>query len=236
MQELTVAVDFWKIDVNGLITTPSTQEIVSRYRSGDPAYAQFVILDAGNNVDETTSILSNVGAAQLAGVDVEVNFRQAFATGRLDVGLTGTYMTKYDQASPSGTISRKVGTMVEDNGDPVIDADGGGVVLRWKHKLSATWTTGPWGFTFAQNFYTGYRTGDRQIDGEPNFVPAQSIYDVAVAYAGIKNLRLALGVKNLFDKDPPIFVPVSNQFAAGYDIAQYDPRSRFVYLSANYKF
>ena len=50
-------------------------------------------------------------------------------------------------------------------------------------------------------------------------------------------MTLALGVKNLFDKQPdPIGSPISNQFQAGYDIYQYDPRGRFVYVTAGYKF
>ena len=110
------------------------------------------------------------------------------------------------------------------------------IVLRWKHKLSATWVTGAWAFTLAQNYYTGYRTGDRQIDGVRHDVPDGSIYDMNVAFTGVKNLKLAVGVKNLLDKDPPIYVPASNQFQAGYDIGLYDPRSRFVYVTANYKF
>ena len=43
-------------------------------------------------------------------------------------------------------------------------------------------------------------------------------------------------MKNLFDEDPPIYVPVANQFQAGYDVSLYDPRSRFIYGSVNYKF
>jgi iron complex outermembrane receptor protein len=236
IDSLTVGVDIFRIKVNGIITTPSTQEVVSRFRSGDPAYAGLVLLDAGNNIDEVRAISANVGSAIVEGADVDINFRQNLIGGRLDVGLAGTYMGKFDQTSPSGTVSRKVGTMVEGNGDPVLGADGGGVILRWKHRLSGTFTTGAWGFTLAQNFYKGYRTGDRQIDGEKNFVPDQSIFDAQVAYSGIKNTRIALGVKNLMDKNPPIFVPTSNQFQAGYDITQYDPRSRFVYLAANYRF
>ena len=58
----------------------------------------------------------------------------------------------------------------------------------------------------------------------------------ALRDTGVKNLTLAVGARNLFDKNPPIYVPVSNQFQAGYDISQYDPRARFVYLAANYKF
>ena len=236
MRQVTLSADLWNINIDGIITTPSTQEVVSRFRSGDPAYAGFVKLDGSGAVDQTISVLSNVGKASIKGVDLEATFRQNFGGNRLDLGMTGTYMIKYDQASPSGTISRKVGTQVEANGDPVIDADSGGVVLRWRHRLSATWTMGPWAFTGAQNFTTGYRTGNRQIDGEPNFIPDFATYDAAVAYSGIKNLKLTLGVKNLFDRNPEIFVPVSNQFAAGFDISQYDPRARYVYFSGNYKF
>ncbi len=62
-------------------------------------------------------------------------------------------------------------------------------------------------------------------------MPDQQIYDLNVAYTGVKNLRLALGVKNLFDKNPPICVPMSNQFQAGYDIlrCRTDPRARMIY-------
>jgi iron complex outermembrane recepter protein len=236
MDAVSASFDYWKLDVNGIITAPSTQEIVSRFRAGDAAYKDLVVLTADGQVDLTKAVNANVGSAKLQGVDVDINAKFAVPGGSLGLNLNGTYMIKYDQTSPGGTISRKVGTIVEANGDPVLEADGGGVVLRWKHRLAATYTSGPWAVTLAQNFYTGYRTGDRQIDGEPNFVPDQSIYDMNLTYTGIKSLRLAVGVKNLFDKNPPIFVPVSNQFQAGYDISLYDPRSRFVYMSANYKF
>ena len=232
---VSVTVDFWRMDVNRMITTRPTQEIVTRFRAGDPAYANLVKL-SGGEVDETRAINENVGRASLKGVDVEASGRFPLGGGRMDVILNGTYMIKFDQFSPGGAISRKVGTMVEPDGTPVLEADGGGVVLRWKHRLAATYTMGPWALTLAQNFYTGYRTGDRQIDGEQNYVNDQALYDLQVGFTGVKNLKVALGVKNLFDKNPPIYVPVSNQFQAGYDISLYDPRARFVYVTANYKF
>jgi iron complex outermembrane receptor protein len=49
-------------------------------------------------------------------------------------------------------------------------------------------------------------------------------------------LTLAVGVRNLFDKQPGNFIPVSNQFQAGYDISQYDPRGRFAYVTLGYQF
>lgn len=241
---LNVSIDYWNIEVDGIITAPSTQEIVTRFRAGDPAYAGLVRLSPSGQVDQTTAVLNNVGRAELEGVDIEANLRLPLGGGRFDLHLNGTYFIRYDQASPGGAISHKVGTMFEDTldgtgarvGQPVLEADGGGVVLRWKHKLSATYTLGAWALTLAQNHYNGYRTADRNLDGEKHFVPSQQIYDAQLAFTGIKNLKVALGVKNLADKNPPIFVPASNQFQGGYDITQYDPRARLVYGSVNYRF
>jgi iron complex outermembrane receptor protein len=60
--------------------------------------------------------------------------------------------------------------------------------------------------------------------------------DLNVSYGGVKNLLLSVGARNVFDKQPAIFVPTSNQFQSGYDVAQYDPRGRFVYAKATYLF
>jgi iron complex outermembrane receptor protein len=237
-QSLTVAVDYYDIRVEDIISLPSAQEVVSRFRAGDPAFAGLVTLTPGSNdIESIIQTLQNVGSAKVRGVDLEANFRQQIGPGRLDLGLSGSYMIQFDQTSPGGATSHKVGTMVEPNGTPVLstNANNDGVILRWKHYLSATWTQGPWAVTLAQNFYKGYRDGD-DLEGRPHRVPDQALYDLQVGYNGIRNLKLALGVRNLFDKDPPIYIPTSNQFQAGYDISLYDPRSRFVYLSAAYKF
>lgn len=57
-----------------------------------------------------------------------------------------------------------------------------------------------------------------------------------MVWSGLKNTVLTLGARNLFDKQPAIYVPVSNQFQAGYDISQYDPRGRFIYLTGTFTF
>lgn len=236
-KNLTIGIDAWSIDIDGKITSPSTQEIVSRFRAGDPAYANLVTLNPGTGeVDTVRAVYANIGTASYSGVDLNAAYKMNVDSGVVRLSMYGTYMNKADETSPSGVVSHRVGTMVESDGVPVIGADSGGVIVRWKHLLTASYETGAWRYTLGQNFYTGYRTGNRVLDDEPHHVPDQTTYNAQVAYSGIKNLKLTLGVKNLFDKNPPLYVPASNQFAAGYDIAMYDPRSRFVYVSGNYKF
>jgi len=237
VKEFSFGADFFWIKIKDIITSPSTQEVVSGFRAGNPVYADKVILSPSGDIDQTIAILVNTGDADVQGVDVQANYGQTFGFGRIDASLFGTYMSKFDQTSPGGVVSHKVGTIVDANGAPVLGADTGGVVLRWKHVLSGTWSRGGWAVTLTQNYYRGYEAGWRQFDDERNFIPSWSIYDAQVAYTGIKNTKLALGVKNLLDKNPPgVFTPVSNQFQAGYDVTLYDPRARFVYLTATYKF
>jgi len=239
LQNASFGIDYFNIKVKDIISTPSAQEVVSRFRSGDPAFAGLVTLTPGtNDIESIIQTLQNTGEAKVQGIDLDANYRQDFGSaGRLNLYFNGTYMIQFDQTSPGGVVSHKVGTIVDQDGNPVLSTNGvnDGVILRWKHYLSGTWAMGPWAFTLAQNYYRGYRDGN-DLNGNEHHVPNQALYDANVEFTGIKNLRLALGVRNLFDKDPPLFIPTSNQFQAGYDITLYDPRGRVVYLTGSYKF
>ncbi|MBK7529819.1 TonB-dependent receptor [Piscinibacter sp.] len=233
----SAAVDLFNVRVKDYIQTPSAQLIVSRFRAGDPAYANLVTLDGSGSVAEINQLLSNTGGSTVRGLDVDLRYSENVADGKFSARLFGTYMLKFDETTPSGAISHRVGTIVDPAGNPVSGADNGGVVLRWKHALTGTYSTGAWAFTATQNFASGYEAGRNAIDNDRNFIPSFSTYDANITYTGIKNLRLAIGARNLFDKNPPgVFTPVSNQFQGGYDITQYDPRGRFVYVAAGYKF
>jgi iron complex outermembrane recepter protein len=237
VRQFSVGVDWWRVKLDDIIATPSTQEVVSGFRNGDATYANSVVLGPDGQIETVNTVTVNSGKATVEGYDINANYRDSFPWGEVGLNLQGTYIDRFDQTSPGGVVSHKVATIVDQNGDPVIGAaDTGGVVLRWKHALTASYGYRNWGFSITQNYYSRYETGLRQIDGERNFIGGQSIFDVQLAYTGIKNLRLALGVRNVFDKDPPIYVPVANQFQSGYDVSLYDPRARFVYGSVNYKF
>jgi iron complex outermembrane recepter protein len=237
LDNFTIGADYFQVKVRDILATPSAQEIVSRFRAGDASFRSLVTLNSGGDVDLIKTIQTNTGDAIVQGVDVFANYRQPTPIGRLDVAYNGSYMNKFNQTSPSGSLSRKVGTLVEGpDATPVLGASNGGIVLRYKHALTTTLNTGDFSTTLTQNFYAGYRTGNRQQDDVPNFISSQALYDLNVIYKGIKNLSINVGVRNLFDKEPPIFIPVSNQFQAGYDINQYDPRGRFAYVTVGYKF
>jgi iron complex outermembrane receptor protein len=184
--------------------------------------------DLPGRITQIDQTFLNIGAMRIQGLDLEGRYRTpAQSWGRLTFNLAGTYYTKYDVQNPDGSYRGTVGT--------ALGTVTTGVIPRWKHYLSLTWDRGPWSATLAQTYQTSYTDQHPDLDGNPRTVGSLSLWDLQGSYTGFKNWRLTLGVKNLFDRNPP----ASNQltsFISGFDPSYYDPRARFVYGSVSYRF
>jgi iron complex outermembrane receptor protein len=170
----------------------------------------------------------NLGAAHIEGIDLEGHYRWPRANwGRLRLDVSGTYYIRNDSqnldGSYSGFVSNQFGGVVT------------GVLPRWKHYASLTWDTGPWSAHIGQTYQSGYV--DVSTDGNDNLrrVSSMSLFDIQGQYTGFRGLTLTLGVKNVFDTNPP----ETNQqltFNVGFDPSYYDARARFVYGQIKYEF
>jgi iron complex outermembrane receptor protein len=170
----------------------------------------------------------NVGGERLQGIDVDAHYRAPeYNWGRLTFDISGTYFLRFDSQNLDGTWSGNVGTTF---GSAV-----SGVIPRWKHYATLTWDRGPWEATVAQTFQGTYTDQNPTFTAPSRTVGSMSLWDLNTTYSGFKNLKLTLGVKNLFDTNPP----ATNEFVSfiqGFDPSYYNPLARFVYGSVNYKF
>lgn len=92
--------------------------------------------------------------------------------------------------------------------------------------------------TLAQNFQGGYddlRTILQAASVTPRHVAPYETYDAQMSYMGFKSMKLTLGVKNLFDRDPP-YTNYGGGFVGSYDLSYTDVRGRFVYGTLTYSF
>ena len=230
----SIGLDYFNITIDNMIANPSALALVNAVRAGKPLYgANDATFAPDGTVDTVNQTLRNADSVTVSGIDVDLRYKQAFSAGKLTLGLNGTYTDKYDYKTLAGT-QHSVGTIVQPDGSPLTIAPSG-VVVRWKHNLSMNWATGPWSTTVAQNYTAGYRDAN-DLNGDQHNVPGFSTYDAQVAYSGVKNLTLTLGARNLFDKNPPLFIGNGTYFGYGFDPTQYDARARTVYFRANYKF
>jgi iron complex outermembrane receptor protein len=180
----------------------------------------------------------NLGATNVDGTDVDLRYRvPTDGVGTFTFGVVGTYFWKYEIQQPDGTFQSIVGRV-----SPIVNG-AGGVIPRWHHYASVGWELGPWQATIAENFQSHYKdiNGTFEDPADPAYVPRTvkhyETFDLQAAYSGIENLKIALGMKNALDKDPP-YTNAGGQsyFQAGYDPGYADPRGRFMYATVSYSF
>ncbi len=233
----SLGIDYFKIELKDTINNG----IPAAFILGDVnKYASYIRRAASStpglpgqiiDIDQTNI---NTGSTNLAGFDLDARMSFPLAGGKMTASLLGTYFTQYDTENPDGTFGNAIDQ---------VNANTGGVIPRWKHRLSFDWTSGPWGVTVAQNYQKHYQDlpGTFEDPSDPTFKPRRvgsyETYDLQGSWSGIKGLKLTLGVRNLMDKDPP-YTNAGGQvaFQGGYDPQYGDPRGRFWYGRVTYAF
>jgi len=231
---ISLTLDFYRVKVDDLIVIVPIDAIFANYDRWAPTHVFRRPPTASNPelpgpIDYLLNTPVNAGSKMTSGFDLEARWRSpSGAWGRLAVSLAGTYVYRYEasefEAAGPGTADL---------------VNGIGAISRWRHYASFDWTRGAWGATLAQNFQLGHKEYDlttRTPAG--NFtgfrrVGSLSVWDLQVRYTGVKNLTANLGVRNLFDRDPPQAYGPST-FQRGYDASYADARGRMFYLSAAY--
>jgi iron complex outermembrane receptor protein len=188
-----------------------------------------------NVIDYVIEPTVNAGKQKVSGIDVDLRYRLPTVLwptnwGRLEARLNGTYTDKWEQTDLiSGNLINYAGT----SGFPQ------GAISRWRHYATLDWTYGPWGLTVADTYQHGYSEtyfSDLTGDQITRRVGDYDVWDLQARYNGFKNVQLALGIKNMFDRQPPVVGGVGT-FQFGYDASYGDPRGRMYYgtLSVAFK-
>ena len=89
--------------------------------------------------------------------------------------------------------------------------------------------------TLAQSFRSGYTDELPLPDGSLHRVGSYSVWDAQWAWAASEAASVRIGVRNMLDRDPP-FTNQGNASQVGYDPGYADPRGRFWYVSATWRF
>ncbi len=229
MPGLTMGVDIWSVKLTNAVAALSETTVL-----GDTAtFGQYIRRNAAGDLStdgtqcpgSTCGYLDlrqqNLGDTNTNGVDFSVNARRNLgAMGTLQLGLNGTYVTKYEyQDYIGGPFNQQVGRYVGTN-----------PIFRVQHAVSGSWTLGDWTLGAVARYKSGYTDQDPS-----NQVDSYQTTDAYVAWKAFKGLSLTLGVNNLADTDPPF----SNQgevFQANYDPRFTDPTGRKYYVRASYQF
>jgi iron complex outermembrane recepter protein len=163
----------------------------------------------------------NLGGLNSSGIDLSAAHRLGLGTlGALTIRLQSTYVSKYEyQDYAKGPWNKNIGIY-----------SGSGPVFRWQHHANVTWNKGQFDAGLSAHYKSGY------VDQDPDYnVASYTTFDVYGAWAPTKQLSITAGVRNLFDRTPPLSYQTA-VFQAGYDPRFADPTGRTYYLRGTYNF
>jgi len=238
VNDLSAGLDFWWIRMTDQIAALPDTTIF-----GDTTkYANLFIRNAagqlsidgsqcpGVNCGYVLDTITNLGGVNTNGIDLSIAYRlRTQEAGTYNFTLNSTYITKYEYQNESG------GPWIHNVGI----YSGAGPVFRYQQTFNLQWTYGAFGLGLANAYKTGYfdQNDPNQVGAccQQNKVGSYSLWDINGSWAPTKNLSLLLGVRNLFDTNPPF----SNQgatFQVGYDPRFTNPTGRAYYLRGTYLF
>lgn len=248
-----LTVDYYHIKISDYIASANAQQIVSGcFAGGDTTLCNLIVRDPihGELSSSATSgveeLLINVASLRTSGIDVTADYKFRFShDSSLTLAMAGTYIINWDFLN-GGTDTSCAGHY----GSACSFPDGGtgpqgAPMPKWKHIVSATYENGPF------SLYTAWRllgsVTEDSIDVAANAsaplvvyrIPSYSYFDMTAGFAVSENYKLHIGVKNIFNIDPPVVGGTSG--SSGTNSGNtfptvYDPLGRTFFVNLGVKF
>jgi iron complex outermembrane receptor protein len=232
--------NYWAVDITDAVSSVSESLIFQ-----NPAtYLNLFRTKYKASTNETyVAILdaaTNIGKARNRGVDWDITYRGKTQYGKLEGKLAGTYMIKSEYTIPGTTTFTdslgKFGVNDAVTFRNVIVATGTVGVGAFEHTLSMNYKSGYRDQVYPASWWTIFDSNWNPIEGALT-VPEHMTFDWRTQWKPNKQLTLVLGIKNVFDEDPPLSLRTNGAgHQLGYDPRYASPYGRTFSLQATYEF
>ena len=243
---LSITFDVFDIEVDNAVSSVGAQTILNACAETGETLCSLITRGSGGNVVDLFNGQINLGGQTTSGFDYNVAYNFETEYGDFRVNWDGTYIDER---------SLIVVDPVSGTSETFNDAGQAGdrdVVPRLRTNLSLTWNYDDWTANWLMR-YIGNTTELCQIDGgeldqqlcsdpvDPtaeegnsfNELEAMAYHDVSLGYAVNDNLRITVGVNNLFNTDPEVSY---STFANSFDPSMYEIPGQFFYSRVNVNF
>jgi iron complex outermembrane receptor protein len=230
VNNVTLSADYWSIRLTQQIGNLQDNDVLSDPVTFAPYYKRNPAGDLAVDGSQCPNPITcgyldlrtqNLGDMNTNGVDFAAAYKLRTTNyGLFNFSYNGTWVHKYEYQNFVGdTMRTRLG-----------EFSGDSVVFRWQNSANVNWSSGKFGAGLTAHYKSGY------IDQDPeNHVSSYTTFDGYGSWEAIKGLTLTAGVRNLFDREPPLSYQTT-AFQAGYDPRYTDPTGRTLYVRATYNF
>ena len=200
MDDLNFNLDFYKIKVDGQISSLAVQEVLDRefeFCAGR-AGCVFSLVDRTTNPIQPTAFtsLQNIASLETRGIDFGVNYALETDIGRWGIGFEYGLVDSFKTADAVGEqLAERVGY----TGTP-----------EQRAGLTGTWSMDAFDVSLGVNYVDGFKDCDAPDVGDAEelacglpTIPSFTSVDLQAGWQTSWDGSLSVGVRNLFDRKPP---------------------------------
>ncbi len=259
LRGFSATLDYYNIKVTqnlGNITTPVILQ--GCYSGGNDAYCALISRDpVSGQITNVSDLTTNVGSVQTSGLDFAIRYSVPTDIGRFGFLFDSTYLIYYRQTLASGDVISAAGNYDLGSGSAI-----GSLTPKVKFNVGVNYSIAGFGAGVRARYIGAFNecagadgasdsaglcslrsppvdaNGDPVPGGTPyaaHRVPAYVTFDLLLSYMyrnPFGNTTLAVGVRNVFDKNPPaVYNETFIYTDPGYDLV-----GRFVYGRVSHAF
>lgn len=234
--KLDFEVTYYRHDIEGAIQPLDAQTQLNLCANTlDPLYCDGITRTNTGQIDQFNNFLTNLGSIKTSGWDADMFWTlPETGYGRFKLSWQNTFVSNYDSIGAAGQRQPEgVGILVQDNGR---------AIPEWTSTANIDWRQNNWNAAWTVRHISKLDEPCLAADAalycssaDTNRLGATTYHDLQAGYRfdWMEGAQLTAGVKNLFDKDPPVCTSCSY----GFDSQTYDiPGSRFWYVRLDMKF
>lgn len=215
---LSVEVDFWRFEQTDAISRLGAAQIVAN--AGTPFWDQFI-----NRLPpapgETVGVIENVSTQwqnldknETQGVDFAIQYvLNTDNMGNFRFKIEGTYVDSFEYTDSFDETSQFAGTYTQP---------------RFRGNGTIAWRYGDW----AASLFIDYVGHFDELFLAPEEVDAYWRFNPQVAFSGLYDTTITVGIRNLFDEEPPVDTADTTTRAVG--VHNIEPRFWYVRVSKDW--
>jgi iron complex outermembrane recepter protein len=248
MDSLTLTLDYWEISQERIVGLFGAEnhvavDYVSRLAGSASPFVQRASVTADDIAAYAGSGLAPAGVVvrvldpyqnldrrDSAGLDLSLNYSRDSRYGRLLVNADVTRLLRADQALSAPAMR------INELNEPAIAVFGGGDLLerdgrpRWRYAADLQWQASRWragiSADYTASFYDTSAINDLSDEffRVDDWLTVNGFAAIKLPFAGLQSSSLRVGVKNLFNREPPLA-----DEAFGFNAALHNAYERYWY-------
>jgi len=240
-RDFSFGADYWWVGIDKTFGSVDENEAFGNVNKYSSLWLVYTDPVTGEKFLAYNASQTNLGKSYSSGIDLDATARFNTPLGKLTSNLRATYMLRDKQQL---LANGEYFSTIADNHPSI-----GEVTFRWKGQLANTLQSGRWTHAANVNFQSGYKdfpaevygiNADGTYNGDDRVVRLKVkpyvTLDWQTAYAWNKQLTLTAGIKNVFDKAPPLSLRANGGHMLGFDYRYYSPLGRTLQARASYDF